>query len=303
VVARLEDTDLQKALRLAEAQLESVRAGSQETEVRLDEAKRNLKRVETLAAKGVAAAAERDTAESECRALEARLDRQNRDVTVAERQIEQLHQQLEDLVIRAPFAGMVTAKSAQPGEMISPVSAGGGFTRTGICTIVDMSSLEVEVDVSERFISRVRPRQPVVVVLDAYADWEVPGKVITVIPTADRQKATVKVRIGFDQLDPRILPQMGVKVAFRAEAEATAAGEATPRGQTESVIPRSAVRRQNGQEVVFVTANGRAECRGVTVAESGPDEYRVAIGLSPGNRVVVEGPATLRDGDRVREKR
>ena len=124
-------------------------------------------------------------------------------------------QQLDDTVIRAPFAGIVTSKNAQPGEMISPNSAGGGFTRTGICTIVDMQSLEIEIDVNESYINRVEPGQPVESTLDAYPEWKIPCKVIAIIPTADRQKSTVKVRVGFDKLDSRILPEMSIKVAFR----------------------------------------------------------------------------------------
>src|SRR5213078_5124684 len=116
--------------------------------------------------------------------------------------------------IRAPFDGVATSKNAQPGEIVSPVSAGGGFTRTGIGTIVDMSSLEIEVDVNEAFIQRVRRDQPVMAALQAYPEWKIPAHVITTVPAADRQKATVKVRIAFNQRDQRILPDMGVKVSF-----------------------------------------------------------------------------------------
>ena len=146
--------------------------------------------------------------------LRARLARQEKDVITADRQVAMWQQQMEDMIIRAPFAGIVTTKDAQPGEMISPVSAGGGFTRTGIGTIVDMTSLEIEIDVNESYINRVEAGQPVEATLDAYPDWKIPCKVIAIIPTADRQKSTVKVRVGFDKLDPRILPDMSVKVAF-----------------------------------------------------------------------------------------
>ena len=153
------------------------------------------------------------------------------------------------MVVRAPFDGIAISKDAQPGEMISPVSAGGGFTRTGICTIVDMSSLEIEVDVSETYINRVHSGQPVEAVLDAYPDWQIPAHVITTIPSADRQKATVKVRIGFDQLDPRILPDMGVKVSFLRDEDApAAAAAAAPR----MIVPKAAIRTADGRSVVFV---------------------------------------------------
>src|SRR5207249_6343947 len=172
-------------------------------------------------------------------------------------------QQLEDTIIRAPFAGIVTSKNAQPGEMISPISAGTGFTRTGICTIVDMESLEIEIDVNESYINRVEPGQPVEATLDAYSDWKIPCKVIAIIPTADRQKSTVKVRVGFDKLDPRILPEMSVKVAFRDTA---GAGTASARA---AVAPKTAVQQQSAHEVVLVVQKGRAERRAVTVNGTG----------------------------------
>jgi len=183
-----------------------------------------------------------------------------RDVTVAERQVEMWQQQMDDLIIRAPFAGVVTTKDAQPGEMISPVSAGGGFTRTGIGTIVDMDSLEIEIDVNESFINRVVAGQPVTATLDAYAQWKIPCQVIAIIPTADRQKATVKVRVGFDQLDPRILPQMGVKVAFQGDPPA-AAGNAV-------AVPKAALQASAGRDIAWVVKDGKAERRAVTVAHS-----------------------------------
>src|SRR4029078_6401113 len=144
-------------------------------------------------------------------------------VRVAERQVAMQQTDLDNTVIRAPFSGVAVTKDAEPGEMLSPVSAGGGFTRTGICTIVDMKSLEVDVDVNESYINRVASGQDVTAVLNAYPDWQIPARVITMVPTADRQKATVLVRIGFKQLDPRILPDMGVKVTFLRESDAAAA--------------------------------------------------------------------------------
>src|SRR5262249_22717307 len=145
---------------------------------------------------------------------EARIALVKEQIHAAEAKIQVAQQDVDNAIIRAPFAGMVVSKDAQRGEIVSPVSAGGGFTRTGIATIVDMTSLEVEVDVNESYIARVQPGQKVTATLDAYPDWQIPAKVRTIIPTADRQKATVKVRISFDKLDPRILPDMGVKVSF-----------------------------------------------------------------------------------------
>jgi RND family efflux transporter MFP subunit len=207
-------------------------------------------------------------------------------------------QQLEDSIIRAPFAGVVVAKNAQPGEMISPVSAGGGFTRTGIGTIVDMSSLEIEIDVNESYINRVAPGQAVSATLDAYPDWKIPCHVIAIIPTADRQRATVEVRVGFDRLDPRILPDMGVKVAFQE----TAPEEPGDSGAGGLTLPAAALRRDQGRDYVLVVGDGKVERRAVA-ADAGPDGFiRVTSGLTPGESVVIEGPPDLPDGATVKEK-
>jgi HlyD family secretion protein len=230
--------------------------------------------------------------QAEADSLQARLERQQEEEIVAERRVAVWSQQLEDTVIRAPFDGIVTTKDAQPGEMISPVTAGGGFTRTGIGTVVDMSSLEIEVDVNESYINRVREGQVVEATLDAYPDWKIPARVIAIVPTADRDRATVKVRIAFDELAPRVLPDMGVKVAFREETEERA-------GQPAVVIPRRAVRRDDGREVVFVVTGDRVERRAVGVEPGESDEAVVTTGLVGGQVVVVEGPEDLKDGDPV----
>jgi HlyD family secretion protein len=294
ILARLDPSNTKVNLDLAEAQLNAARSGLNETKVRLDEAGKELSRVIGLANLKVASAADLDHAQAEASSLKARLDRQEVEVTVAEVQVKLWQQQMDDTVIRAPFAGVITSKNAQPGEMISPMSAGGGFTRTGICTIVDMESLEVEIDVNESYINRVTPGQPVTATLDAYADWQIPAKVIAIIPTADRQKATVKVRVGFDKLDPRILPQMGVKVAFQG-GEQTAA---VSRGIT---IPKGSVRKKNGRDFVWIIQKGRAEERAVTVGNPRGDEITVQSGLAAGEKVVVEGAEKLTEGDAVQE--
>jgi HlyD family secretion protein len=298
VLARLDDTNIKASLLLSEAQLKSAEAGVAETGVRIKEAEQELKRQSDLVQSKIATQADYDHAEAAALALKAKLEQQKADITVAERNVATWQQQLEDTIIRAPFSGMVTAKNAQPGEMISPISAGGGFTRTGIGTIVDMESLEIEVDVNESYINRVLPRQPVEATLDAYPDWKIPCKVIAIIPTADRQKSTVKVRVGFDKLDPRILPEMSVKVGFRESAVTSNQPHTGPRGVT---IPKSAVQQQDGKDVVLVVQNGRAARRAVTVSSVGADEALISAGLTVGERIVTDAPGTLKDGTPVKE--
>ena len=301
VLAKLDDTNAQASVQLARAQLAAVRAGLEETRVRRQEAELELQRQTQLKQNQVASLAEYDRAEAATLAWRARLAQQQTELTVAERSLAVWEQQADDTVIRAPFAGIVTSKNAQPGEMISPMSSG-GFTRTGICTIVDMESLEIEIDVNESYINRVASGQPVEATLDAYATWKIPCKVIAIIPTADRQKSTVRVRVGFDQLDPRILPQMAVKVAFRETAAAKApASSAASRGV---LIPKAALRSQDGRDVVFVIREGRAERRAVSVASSSANnEVELKAGLTAGERVAVEAPIALADGTVVVEKK
>jgi HlyD family secretion protein len=295
VLARLDDTNTTASLRLAEAQLESARTALAETAVRQREAERDLKRIAELREKSVVSQQDYDHAEADAQALKAHLDQLQTDVTVASQTVAVWKQQLDDTVLRAPFPGIVTSKNAQPGEMISPISAGGGFTRTGICTIVDMESLEIEIDVNEAYINRVAPGQPVDATLDAYPDWKIPCKVIAIIPTADRQKSTVKVRVGFDHLDPRILPDMSVKVGFRASDES-----ARPATRMVS-IPRAALRQDGGRDAVYVVSGSRAERRAVSVSQILEDQAIIASGVAEGDRVVVDAPAGLVDGAAVKE--
>ena len=187
----------------------------------------------------------------------------------------------------------------QPGEMISPMSSG-GFTRTGICTIVDMESLEIEIDVNESYINRVTSGQPVEATLDAYPDWKIPCRVIAIIPTADRQKSTVKVRVGFEKLDARVLPQMAVKVAFRETGKPAAAATTVARAV---ILPKGAVRSSDGRDVVYIIRDGRAERRAVTVSAAQANEVSVSSGIAPGEKVAVDPPAELTDGVAVTEKK
>jgi RND family efflux transporter MFP subunit len=208
---------------------------------------------------------------------------------------------LDDTVIRSPFSGVVTVKAAQPGEMVSPISAGGGFTRTGIGTIVDMDSLEVQVDVNENFINRVQPHQAVTAKLNAYPDWQIPAHVIAVIPTADRSKGTVLVRIGLDQKDARILPEMGVRVSFLADSKndggQPATGVSVPAAAV--IVAATAVQGSGSTGVVFVVRDSTLERRAVRLGESDPDHATVTSGLAAGERVAVGDFKEMKDGAKI----
>ncbi len=295
VVARLDASNVETGLHLAEAELRAAKTARNETQALLVEVKLRLDRTKALVDDEVLSQAALDAVQAEADSLEARLGRQREEETVASSRVAVWKQQLEDTIIRAPFSGVVTTKDAQPGEMISPVSAGGGFTRTGIGTVVDMESLEIEVDVNESYINRVHAGQEVEAALDAYPDWKIPCHVIAIVPTADRDRATVRVRIGFEELDPRVLPDMGVKVAFREDQ--TEQNEQA--GQRVVVIPREAVRRNDGTDVVFVVNRDRVEWRAVRLNPGEGEEALVIAGIEGGERVVVQGPSDLADGDEV----
>ena len=291
VLARLDAETQSASVALAEAQAEAARRNVNESEVRLNEARINLDRISKLVGVGYSTAAEVDAARAAVDSLGARIQAAREQVRVAERQVALEQTDLDSTVIRAPFAGVVISKDAQPGEMVSPVSAGGGFTRTGIGTIVDMASLEIEVDVNESYINRVKPEQGVTAVLDAYPDWQIPARVITMIPSADRQKATVLVRIAFLELDPRILPDMGVKVTFLRENEDTA-----PATRPVTLAPKAAIKTDGKQSYVFVVVNDRVDRRAITTGGTDGERVEVIAGLNPGDRVVVSPPAELSAG-------
>jgi RND family efflux transporter MFP subunit len=312
VLARLDDSQVRAALAYAEAQVAAAKKSFAEDQARLREAETRRQRLQQLVKEQVVSRAELDTAQADVDSFKARIAYQQQQIAVAESQVRMRRTELDDMVVRAPFSGVAISKDAQPGEMISPVSAGGGFTRTGIGTIVDMSSLEVEVDVNESYINRVKPGQRVEAVLDAYPDWRIPAHVITTVPTADRQKATVRVRIGFgaaagsasprsastrESLDPRILPDMGVKVSFlRDEEERRPAAAAAPA----VMVPKDALKTVDGNTIVFVVKDDRAERRAVRAGVQSGDQVEVVSGLTAGERVVVDAPPQLKDGDRVK---
>jgi RND family efflux transporter MFP subunit len=298
VLARLDDATSRAALALAEAQAEAARRAVRENEVRLAEAKVSLGRVLQLVKDQLSTQAEVDRAQAEVDSLDARIAASREQVRVSERQAELERTNLDNTIIRAPFSGIAISKDAQPGEMVSPVSAGGGFTRTGICTIVDMRSLEVEVDVNESYINRVQPDQKVSAVLNAYPEWQIAARVITTIPAADRQKATVLVRIGFEALDPRILPDMGVKVTFLRNADAGSPA-ATTQAQPVTLVPKAAIKADGDQSHVFVVSGEVVERRAVRVGGVDGDRLEVIAGLRPGETVVVAPPPELANGGRV----
>lgn len=296
VLALLDDSDAKARLGSAKADTNATSAALADLRVNLANAERELRRTQELRNSGVSTDQALDQAHTTVDSLRARIALTQEQVRAAEARAQVAQQDVENCTVRAPFAGIVVSKDAQRGEMVSPVSAGGGFTRTGIATIVDMNSLEVEVDVNESYIARVRPGQPVAAVLDAYPEWQIPAKVRTVIPTADRQKATVKVRISFDKLDPRILPDMGVKVNFL--------GESTPGRQAPPVLlPKQAVRQDAGSQVVFLYRDGKVERRAVRIGGERGDQREIVAGVSQGDQVVVSGFEGLTDGRRVELKK
>lgn len=298
IVALLDDSNTRKALDLSKAELKSAKTQVVETQARLTEAKLTLERNTELARAQLVSAAALDKARADFESLRAQLDSRKAEIEVSQKRLALQQQNLDDLTLRAPFSGVVISKDSQPGEMISPISAGGGFTRTGICTIVDMASLEIEVDVNESYIQRVRVEQFVQATLEAYPEWKIPAKVIAIIPAADRQKATVKVRIAFQISDPRILPDMGVKVAFM---NAEPVVEEKPKEPLGVRVPITAVRSDGEDKYLFVVKDGVAELRKVTLnASYGTDVY-IASGLRAGEDFVVVIPPELKDGARVEQ--
>lgn len=292
VLARIDAATPLAQLALSQSQLASAQAGLAEVQAQLDEAGRQYQRNQELARQKLVSESVLDASGAQLDTLKARLEVARRQVTVAQRNVDLAQQQVDDTVIRAPFTGVVTVKAAQPGEMISPISAGGGFTRTGIGTVVDMDSLEVEVDVNESFINRVQAGQPVSARLNAYPDWTIPAEVIAIVPTADRQKATVRVRIGFREKDARILPEMGVRVSFLDEAAPASSRDEPAQLQ----IPAAAVQRDGEQTVVYLIEDGTAQRRAVTLGRERSGRVEVLGGLRGGERIVAEAGPDLHDG-------
>lgn len=299
LLARLDAMTTRPLLELSERQLEAATKNLQEVEVRLTEAERNLTRTQQLRADKLVSEQALDAAQAEVGALKARLEALKSEVKVAQSSVRVRAQDLDDLLVRAPFDGVVVSKDAQPGEMISPISAGGGFTRTGIATVVDMDSREIEVDVNEAFINRVKAGQKAEAVLDAYPDWVIPCHVINIVPTADRQKATVRVRIGFDQLDPRILPDMGVKVSFlddRAGEPAAAAARPAVR------VPSDAVIKDGETSYVWRVRDEAVERVAVRTGGERSGQTELLSGIAAGDVLVAKPVEGLAEGARIKNK-
>ncbi len=296
VLARLEPTDADAQRDLSAAQLAAARSDVVRAQAQLTLAEQTLVRNRGLAARQLIAAAALDQAQAERDALAAQLQSARSNAQVAVEALALSDIGVDNTVVRAPFAGVITVKAAQPGEIISPISGSGGFTRTGIGTVVDMESLEIQVDVNEAFIGRVKPKQKVQAVLNAYPDWRIPAEVIAIVPTADRSKATVKVRIALLERDDRVVPDMGVRVSFLEDRAAADAGAPAVVGVS---VPAEAVVQRDGRSVAFVVRDGRAGLRQVQAGETRDGRRRVTSGLAAGEQVVLSPPAGLEDEAKV----
>ena len=296
VLARLEDSIYQAGVAQASAQLHSAQALELQFQGQLAQARRDAQRNQELIDRNLVSRQTLETSQTQAATLAAQLQVQRRQIELAQAALRSAQVQLGYCTVRAPFAGVIVAKSAQSGEIISPISAGGGFTRTGVGTIVDMDSLEIEVDVNEAYINRVESQQPAQAVLDAYPDWNIPAHVIAIIPTADRNKATVKVRVGLDQKDPRILPDMGVRVSFLERSARVGEAQTAIVGM---LVPGSAiVNGPGGGSVVYVVEGERVRAQAVTPRQV-YGELRAVTGIAAGVSVVRLPSAALRDGARV----
>lgn len=295
IMATLDPIDANAERSLYVSQLEAARSQLAGLQAQLKQAEAEAGRLQALAGQQLVSRSQFDQSVAQRDSLRAQLDTARRNVKVAADQLSIAELQVDNNTVRAPFAGVVTAKAAQPGEIVSPLSAGGGFTRTGIGTIVDMESLEIEVEVGEAFIGRVQPSMPVEATLNAYPEWKIPAEVIAIIPTADRGKATVKVRVALKVKDPRIVPEMGVRVSFLEQAQPQAA--AAPQGVR---VPASAVVEREGATVAFVLGDAdRVQQRTVQAGQAMGQDRQLLKGVNAGESVVVGPPETLRDGAKV----
>ncbi|HET6629910.1 MAG TPA: efflux RND transporter periplasmic adaptor subunit [Woeseiaceae bacterium] len=297
VLARLEDSSQLAQLHAAQAAARAAEARVAHLRTQLSQARRDRDRLAGLAGQGLVSQQLAEQARSGVTGLEAQLRAEQAQAKSAAAQVEVAQVNYDYTVVRAPFAGVITQKTAQVGEIIAPAAAGGGFTRTGVGTIVDMDSLEVEVDVNEAYIARVEAGMPARAVLDAYPDWEIPAHVIAIVPTADRGKATIKVRVALETEDPRVVPNMGVRVSFLEPRPEATADTAPPAGV---LLPASAIVRRDGAAYVFLVADGVAREQPVVTAERRYGDFvLVTDGVDAGTEVIDAPPAALEDGSTV----
>jgi len=297
VLARLEDSGLRASLNVARANIAAAAAQVAQAQAQLEQAEADARRQDELASSGMLSRQAAEQARTAVASVAAQLEARRREADAARAQLAQAQVNYDYTTVRAPFAGVVTVKAAQVGEIVSPLSAGGGFTRTGVGTIVDMDSLEVDVDVNEAYIGQVKPEMACEAVLDAYPDWKIPAHVVAIVPAADRGKATVKVRVAFEQKDARMVPDMGVRVSFLA-ARPSGAPVAAPKG---ALVPAQAVVQRGGDSVVFVVADGRVQQRRVKPAPQDAGTMKLLPdGVKAGETVVLSPPPALADGSEVR---
>ncbi|WP_109123759.1 efflux RND transporter periplasmic adaptor subunit [Dyella sp. C11] len=297
VVARLDDSQYKAALEAARTAAAASHALVSQFQAQLTQNERDAVRNEALVEKGLVSKQVAEQSRTLVDSTRAQLVSQQRSASSADAQVTVAQVNFDYCVIRAPFDGVITTKDAQVGEIVSPFSAGGGFTRTGVGTVVDMDSLEVDVDVNEAYIGRVKPNMPAEAVLDAYPDWKIPAHVIAIVPAADRGKATVKVRVALGQKDSRIVPDMGVRVSFLEQAQ----GEQQTQAPKGALVPAAAIAQRDGQGVVFIVKGDSVQQRSVSSAASNVgDQSLLPNGVDVGDTVVVSPPAELKDGDRIR---
>jgi RND family efflux transporter MFP subunit len=299
VLATLDCSQPNAALTSAKSDRDATAAALADLQVQSANADREAVRAQGLHTAGVISPQALDTAKTAAESLHSKIALTKEQVRAADSRVGVAKEDADNCIVRAPFDGIVVSKDAQRGEVVSPVSAGGGFTRTGIATLVDMNSLEIEVDVNESYIARVQQGQRVSATLDAYPDRELPAKVRTVIPTADRQKATVKVRIAFDKLDDTILPDMGVKVAFLSAAPAP--GKSTG-SEARALVPKSAIRNDGGKQIVYLVRDQKLERRAVSLGVERGSDVEILAGLVPGDKLVVSSADKLHEGQAVEVK-
>ena len=301
VIARLDNADYAAAVGQAEADLASAKATLIESQSDRDQMQRDYVRVRDIHAQNPNLVSPQDVenADSRARQAGARFDAQSARVDAAAAALRVAQANLENTYVRAPFSGTVLRKEAEVGEVVAP-SVGGGLTRGAVVTMADLATLEVEVDVNEAYIARVHSGQQARITLDAYPDTAFRGAVRQIIPTADRQRATVQVKVSILDRDPRILTEMGAKVEFLETPRAAAAGSGQPVERPRIIVPADAVRSENGRDVVWIVRDGRLQRRDVDAGPVSGNFREIRSGLAGGEQLLVGGIETPKEGQRVK---